>query len=146
MSYASFVWFCSLQAHFGKFGSHYINRDFYFDVHPPLGKMLVGLAGLLSGYNGGFEFKSGNEYPADVPYTAMRILLASFGVMLVCLDVNSLVDCEPVMQSKDEYPGDWLPACEVFRDRVEGYLRRWDTRKRVVKEDAIVVKSWWDDE
>lgn len=73
------------QAHFGKFGSHYINRDFYFDVHPPLGKMLVGLAGLLSGYNGGFEFKSGNEYPADVPYTAMRILLASFGVMLVPL-------------------------------------------------------------
>ena len=73
------------QAHFGKFGSHYINRDFYFDVHPPLGKMLVGLTGLLSGYNGGFEFKSGNEYPSDVPYTAMRIMLASFGVALVPL-------------------------------------------------------------
>lgn len=71
------------QAHFGKFGSHYINRDFYFDVHPPLGKMLVGLAGLLSGYGGGFEFKSGVEYPEDVPYTAMRVFLASFGVMLV---------------------------------------------------------------
>lgn len=74
-----------VQAHFGKFGSHYINRDFYFDVHPPLGKMLVGLAGLLSGYNGGFEFKSGVEYPADLPHTAMRVMLASFGVMLVPL-------------------------------------------------------------
>jgi hypothetical protein len=72
-----------LQAHFGKFGSHYINRDFYFDVHPPLGKMLVGLAGLLSGYNGGFEFKSGVEYPSDLPYTSMRVMLASFGVALV---------------------------------------------------------------
>lgn len=72
-----------LQAHFGKFGSHYINRDFYFDVHPPLGKMLVGLAGVLSGYSGGFEFKSGVEYPADLPHTAMRVMLASFGVMLV---------------------------------------------------------------
>lgn len=71
------------EAHFGKFGSHYINRDFYFDVHPPLGKMLVGLAGLLSGYNGGFEFKSGVEYPADLPHTSMRVMLASFGVMLV---------------------------------------------------------------
>jgi dolichyl-phosphate-mannose-protein mannosyltransferase len=45
--------------------------------------MLVGLAGLLSGYNGGFDFKSGVEYPTDVPYTAMRIMLASFGVALV---------------------------------------------------------------
>ncbi|KAK8847542.1 hypothetical protein IAR55_005400 [Kwoniella newhampshirensis] len=73
------------EAHFGKFGTHYINRDFYFDVHPPLGKMLVGLAGLLSGYGGGFEFKSGVEYPSDVPYTAMRAILASFGVALVPL-------------------------------------------------------------
>ncbi|KAJ9128277.1 hypothetical protein QFC24_000570 [Naganishia onofrii] len=71
------------EAHFGKFGSHYINRDFYFDVHPPLGKMLVGLAGLLSGYNGGFEFKSGEHYPDTVPYTAMRVILATFGVGMV---------------------------------------------------------------
>ena len=72
-----------MQAHFGKFGSHYINRDFYFDVHPPLGKMLVGLAGLLSGYNGGFDFKSGEHYPDTVPYTAMRVILATFGVGMV---------------------------------------------------------------
>ena len=45
--------------------------------------MLVGLAGLLSGYNGGFEFKSGETYPDDLPYTTMRVMLASFGVMLV---------------------------------------------------------------
>nr|ODN93643.1 dolichyl-phosphate-mannose-protein mannosyltransferase [Cryptococcus depauperatus CBS 7855] len=73
------------EAHFGKFGTHYINRDFYFDVHPPLGKMLVGLAGLLSGYTGNFEFKSGVEYPSDVPYTSMRVMLATFGVALVPL-------------------------------------------------------------
>ena len=73
------------EAHFGGFGSRYLKREFYFDVHPPLGKIIVGFVGLLSGYDGLFEFKSGSEYEDKVPYVAMRVLLATFGVLMVPL-------------------------------------------------------------
>jgi dolichyl-phosphate-mannose--protein O-mannosyl transferase len=74
---------CSSDLSPGKFGSHYIKGEFYFDVHPPLGKMLVGLAGLLSGYDGNFDFKSGQNYPDTLHYTPWRIMMATYGVMMV---------------------------------------------------------------
>lgn len=55
------------------------------DVHPPLAKLLITLAGWLSGFNGDFDFKEiGKDYiePA-VPYVAMRMLPALCGVALV---------------------------------------------------------------
>lgn len=45
--------------------------------------MLVGLAGLLSGYNGNFEFKSGTTYPDDLHYTPWRVMMATYGVLMV---------------------------------------------------------------
>ncbi|XP_028837720.1 protein O-mannosyl-transferase 2 [Denticeps clupeoides] len=73
---------CWDETHFGKMGSYYINRTFFFDVHPPLGKMLIGLAGYLTGYDGTFPFiKPGDKYEHH-NYLGMRGLCAALGSCL----------------------------------------------------------------
>ena len=54
--------------------------------------MIVGLVGLLSGYDGKYDFGSGEAYPASVPYVAMRVMLATFGVALVPLGWYTAVE------------------------------------------------------
>ncbi|CAG9860761.1 unnamed protein product [Phyllotreta striolata] len=74
---------CWDETHFGKMGSWYINRTFFFDVHPPLGKMLIGLSGYLTGYDGTFSFdKPGDKYE-NTSYLGMRIFCSSLGASIV---------------------------------------------------------------
>ncbi|KAI6247717.1 Dolichyl-phosphate-mannose--protein mannosyltransferase 1 [Erysiphe necator] len=73
------------EVHFGGFVSKYIKGSFFMDVHPPLAKLLLTLAGWLAGFDGNFTFKEiGMDYiePA-VPYVAMRMLPAICGILTV---------------------------------------------------------------
>ncbi|XP_030337404.1 protein O-mannosyl-transferase 2 isoform X1 [Strigops habroptila] len=76
---------CWDETHFGKMGSYYINRTFFFDVHPPLGKMLIGLAGYLSGYDGTFPFQKPGDRYEQHNYVGMRGFCAFLGSCLVPL-------------------------------------------------------------
>jgi len=66
--------------------SHYIERKYYFDVHPPIGKMMLALAGRVLGFDGVYKFTAiGESYPANnVPYIGMRLLPALCGAASTC--------------------------------------------------------------
>jgi hypothetical protein len=55
------------------------------DVHPPLAKLLITLAGWLAGFDGDFDFKDiGKDYlEPNVPYVAMRMLPAVMGILTI---------------------------------------------------------------
>ncbi|KAI5776144.1 Dolichyl-phosphate-mannose-protein mannosyltransferase-domain-containing protein [Geopyxis carbonaria] len=73
------------EVHFGKFASYYLERTYFFDVHPPLGKLLFALMGWFVGYDGHFKFENiGESYIANkVPYIAFRAMPAMLGAMTV---------------------------------------------------------------
>jgi dolichyl-phosphate-mannose-protein mannosyltransferase len=68
-----------------QFASYYLQRTYFFDVHPPFGKLLFAFAGWLVGYKGDFLFENiGDSYITNkVPYVAYRAMPASLGALTV---------------------------------------------------------------
>ncbi|ELT93986.1 hypothetical protein CAPTEDRAFT_152537 [Capitella teleta] len=80
---------CWDETHFGKMGSYYLNHTFFFDVHPPLGKMMIAAFGHMTGYNGSFAFsKPGDKY-GGVSFVGMRVCCACLGSCLIPISFGS---------------------------------------------------------
>lgn len=87
-------------------------------------------------------------HPGTRPFSAPEILRGEckdprladaygFGVILVCLDRCESVDMKPWDQRKDLIPDRFFDGCEVFAERCQQYLRRWNQRRRLVREDLF---------
>lgn len=87
-----------------QFASYYLQRTYFFDVHPPFGKLLFAFVGWLVGYDGHFHFENiGDSYVANkVPFVAFRSLPALLGALTV--SVTYMIMWES---------GYSLPACVV---------------------------------
>lgn len=75
------------EVHFGKFASYYLQRTYFFDLHPPFAKVLIAFVGWLIGYSGDFKFDNiGDNYVENnVPYIAYRALSAIQGTLTIPL-------------------------------------------------------------
>jgi dolichyl-phosphate-mannose--protein O-mannosyl transferase len=87
------------ELHFGKFSSAYFTGVYYFDIHPPLGKLLLALGAFFGGYSqyvqdyGAFDFKNIGQPYGSMPYVWFRLLPAlagSFIPLAVFLFMRSL--------------------------------------------------------
>lgn len=61
-------------------------RTGYFDIHPPLGKLILAYGGTLLGYKNDPSFiikKIGDEYPPTINYVALRTVSALFSVATI---------------------------------------------------------------
>ena len=87
-------------------------------------------------------------HPGTRPFAAPEVLRGecqdplladaySFGMVLVSIDRCESVDLKPWEQRKDVVPDSLFIGCEIFEGRAREYLRKLDTRRRLMKEDTI---------
>jgi dolichyl-phosphate-mannose-protein mannosyltransferase len=70
------------EVHFGKFINGYLTGNYFFDIHPPLGKLILTLGAIIGGFNPEFEFKTiGDIYPG-YSFIFLRLSPNLFGALL----------------------------------------------------------------
>lgn len=70
------------EVHFGKFISGYFTHEYFFDIHPPLGKLLISGMGYIGGFRPGFSFTQIDQQFPDNKYLWLRLLPTIAGSLL----------------------------------------------------------------
>ncbi len=70
------------EVHFGKFVSGYYTHEYYFDIHPPLGKLMIAGFAKIFNFKPEFSFAQIGEQFPDNKYMALRFLPSLAGALL----------------------------------------------------------------
>ncbi len=82
------------EVHFGKFVSAYYTHQYYFDIHPPLGKLLIAGMGKIVNFSPEFDFGQIGEKYNNNKYMTLRLLPTLAGTLLpliiylLCLEIG----------------------------------------------------------
>jgi dolichyl-phosphate-mannose-protein mannosyltransferase len=71
------------EVHFGKFSSAYFTHEYYFDIHPPLGKLMIAGFGNLFGFKPDITFEEIGEEAGGGQLFMLRFLPALGGALFV---------------------------------------------------------------
>jgi len=82
----AFIWHPSEvvfdEVHFGKFINGYLTGNYFFDIHPPLGKLILTFGAIIGGFNPEFEFRTISEIYPDHSFIFLRLFPNLFGALL----------------------------------------------------------------
>jgi dolichyl-phosphate-mannose--protein O-mannosyl transferase len=71
------------ESHFGGFNENYLSGTYFFDIHPPLGKLTIAAYSHLMGYRAGIcSFESNTMYSPRCQYLIPRQITAFFGSLV----------------------------------------------------------------
>ena len=70
------------EVYFPRFGLAYLKGEYFFDLHPPLGKLIFAATGWLAGLDPGFAFASIHQPFPDASYVALRVPPRMAGTLL----------------------------------------------------------------
>jgi len=73
------------EVYFGQFVQSYFSHQYYFDIHPPLGKLMIFEFAKIFGFNGQLKFSGINSVLTSGGVLVLRFLPALFSVFFVIL-------------------------------------------------------------
>lgn len=72
------------EAHFALYSTKYLSGEYYYDIHPPLGKLILSLINFIFAGKTDFQFKVGEKYE-DFNFLPARATIAFFGSLFILL-------------------------------------------------------------
>ena len=77
-------WVVFDEVHFASFAARYLSGEYFFDIHPPLGKLLFALFAWIGQVPAGFDFRGAESFEG-ISFIALRFLPALLGSLLIPL-------------------------------------------------------------